>query len=388
MAVGGSTPREVADALLDECAEIFNAADAEDRELDPDERSIVESHLKRAKVAQKRIQSQPINDEINLLFGRLDGGPVGTDLTMPGGSGVGWGAVAKGLSGKQSAKVEVPTESLLTKADAPMRRKDVTPSADIEQGTAVSLGTFMTLGADRRFLYQYLNSTPVGNELSVNDFRQVGSRTVTGDVERELTATTEKATLDLEVSFVNSPLKQVAVVIDNVPNALLDALGPLQVFLSAEAQFQLGLSIDVHCLTALENAPHTFNAEGTGLITRIRNAIGDHRTEGYNPTLLAVNPTDGAALDLTAFDAGYQFNVAAYGSSSPLFSQNVVEVPRVVDPLLIDPLAVGTLALGQTSVEVDRSAGFTKNLSIVRLEASVLMVVRNGAGVYEIANQS
>jgi hypothetical protein len=37
---------------------------------------------------------------------------------------------------------------------------------------------------------------------------------------------------------------------------------------------------------------------------------------------------------------------------------------------------------------VDRSAGFSRNASAVRLEASVLYVTRNGSAAYEIANQS
>ena len=121
------------------------------------------------------------------------------------------------------------------------------------------------------------------------------------------------------------------------------------------------------------------NQEGSTAVEQIRRAIGDHRAAGYNPTVLAVDPTTAADLDLfaTGADNAFAFPLGSYGASSPLFDLAVAENAGVTDPTLIDPLAVGTLCLGPTAIEVDRSHGLTKNTSIVRLEASVLMVVRN-----------
>jgi hypothetical protein len=62
----------------------------------------------------------------------------------------------------------------------------------------------------------------------------------------------------------------------------------------------------------------------------------------------------------------------------------VVETTAVSEPLLIDPATLGLLYTGQAKLEVDPFSGFTENLSTVRLEANVLMHIRNGDGAYEI----
>ena len=96
-------------------------------------------------------------------------------------------------------------------------------------------------------------------------------------------------------------------------------------------------------VAALEASDHPVGATGTGPIEQLRHAIADHREAGYNPSVAAVSPSTAAELDLTAFDSGYAVQHAAYGWSSPLWSMQVAEVPRVTDPLLVDTLAVGSL---------------------------------------------
>jgi hypothetical protein len=297
--------------------------------------------------------------------------------------GDGWAMVAEAIASKRQRHFEVPTTALLQKAAPGPRTKDLT-SNDLIEGVQRQLPSFSVLGQDARFLYPHLPSTPVSGELSVSDFRQTGSRTVNGDVERELTATGEKATLDLEVSFFSEPLKQVAIVVEAIPNALLEGVSSLRTFLQTECQFQLSKAIDAHVVDAITFSDHPFDAEGSGPLTRIRNAVAAHRQFGYNPTIAAVSPATAAELDLTLTGGGYEFNVQRYGSSSPLFSLGVVEIPGLVDPFLIDPLAIGTLALGTTKVDVDQSSGFTVNTSTLRAEASVLFVLRNPQAIYEI----
>jgi hypothetical protein len=222
--------------------------------------------------------------------------------------------------------------------------------------------------------------------LTVSDFRQTGSRTVHGSVERELTATSEKATLDLQLIHETANLKQVAIVIEEVPNALLEGLSALTAFLNSEARFQLDKAIDAHVIDAIETSDHPIDAVGEGTVARIRNAISDHRLLGYSPTIAAVPPEVATELDLLAFEAGgYVFDVHRLGSSSPLFGLQIVEVPGVEDSFLIDPVAHGVLCLGQAVVDVDQGGpGFTKNVSTIRVECSVLYVVRNPQAAYEV----
>ena len=195
---------------------------------------------------------------------------IGGDDISASGQPAGWAGVANAIANKKQYSVEVPTEGLVGKA-APARGKALTAN-DLDEGALVPVPGFMPLGADRRFLYPLLNRTVVTTELSASDFRQEGSRAIdgSGEVKRELTGTTEKAELDLEVSFINEPLKQVAVVIKDVPNALLDASGALQAFLSSEGQYQLDKAIDSHVLASIEGVEYLANQEGSTAVEQIR----------------------------------------------------------------------------------------------------------------------
>jgi hypothetical protein len=364
-----------------EAKQLLAQADLEGRDLTPDERGQFETALAKSRQAREAEGDGKAQAE---RIGRMIGG----DDISASGQPTGWAGVANAIANKKQYSVEVPTEGLVGKA-APARGKSLTAN-DLDEGAPFQIPGFMPLGADRRFLYPLLNRTVVTTELSASDFRQEGSRAIdgSGEVERELTGTTEKAELDLEVSFINEPLKQVAVVIKDVPNALVDASGALQAFLSSEGQYQLDRAIDSHVLASIEGVEFLANQEGSTQVEQIRRAIGDHRAAGYNPTVLAADPTTAADLDLfaTGADNAFSFPLGSYGASSPLFGLTVAENAGVTDMTLIDPLAVGTLCLGPTAIEVDRSQGFTKNTSIVRLEASVLMVVRNPEGIYVITS--
>ena len=51
-----------------------------------------------------------------------------------------------------------------------------------------------------------------------------GARTVTGTVQRNLDATTDKATLGLTLTLAVESLRQQAILIDGIPNAVLESL--------------------------------------------------------------------------------------------------------------------------------------------------------------------
>lgn len=222
-------------------------------------------------------------------------------------------------------------------------------------------------------------------ELNASDFRQTGSRSITNSVERELVGTGEKALLDVEVDYVTTPLKQVAALVEDIPNALLESSRGLRDFLNQELSFALNTAIDQHVIGAIEESDHPFDAVGETLIERVRFGIAAQRGSGYAPSVLAVDGNTAADLDLAVQGTGYVFPVQTANSSSPLFGQQVVEVSGIVDPLLIDPAALGVLVLGGTVVDIDATTGFSKNTSTIRAEARALFVVRNSAAVYELA---
>jgi hypothetical protein len=255
---------------------------------------------------------------------------------------------------------------------------------------SVTTGPVVPLGQDRRFIYSNLPAIDAGDATHVADHR-VTAAAVVGDVDRALTAVTQKAVLSPTVVAVNAALRQMAVVIDALPNALLAAVDGLRQVLDGQGRHTVQQALDQHAYDALvANAPNG-NA-GTGLVAQIRTAIGAMRAAGHDPDLLVLDPADAAALDLFEDTAGsLVFATRQTGASSPLFGLTVVESQAAAnaDPLLVDTQAVGALYLGRLQVDLDPFAGaggqnFHRNLTDVRFEVSALAHVRDATAAYRI----
>lgn len=210
-------------------------------------------------------------------------------------------------------------------------------------------------------------------------------RTVTGSVERDPVATTEKAKLDLGVELATDPVRQFAAVVDKVPAKLFEIESAFEAFLRSELLYQLERAIDAHTITRILAAAPLAGNVGTDLIARTRNAIATLREVGANPTVLAIGPPDAATLDLTrTTDGAYIFLTREAGAASPLWSLAVVEVAGLTSPIVIDPARLGVLYLAGGRVLADPFTGLTTNEVRVRVELDALMHVRDANGAYVI----
>jgi hypothetical protein len=241
-------------------------------------------------------------------------------------------------------------------------------------------------GFDRRWLFPNLWTENAGEDTSIQDFKQT-ARSLTGTVKRALDATTDKATLDTTLTLATEALSQFAVVIEGIPNQILESVRTFAAFLESEAQFQVEKAIDDHVFAQIVAATPPFGQTGTTLIEKVRNGIGSMRATGANPTLLVVNPTDAAALDLATDAGGFIFPTASAGSASPLWGMKLIERigAGTEAPYLIDPAMLGVLYLGRSRFEADPYTGFKKNLTNVRFELNGLMHIRNANGARRIA---
>ncbi|MCF6745705.1 hypothetical protein E9529_15775 [Blastococcus sp. KM273128] len=253
---------------------------------------------------------------------------------------------------------------------APMPPEDVSP-----------------LGRDRRFLWPFLDRRRVEPGITaISDFRQTGARTITGSVERDVTATTEKATVALAVQAVTTTLRQVAVLVDKVPNVVLEGEELWREFFDAEGRQVLDQALDTHAIGAILAATPPNGAIGTGLVAQVRNGVAAMRQAGANPTLLVVSGDDAASLDLTEDAGGYVFPVRDSGTASPLWGLRVVETSTILtEPLLIDPRRLGPLFLGALRVDADPFTGFANNTTDLRYEVAVLQHVRRFDGAFRVA---
>ena len=161
----------------------------------------------------------------------------------------------------------------------------------------IAPGNIAPLGRDQRWLWPLLPFEDAGTNTAVSDFVQT-ARSLTGTVERAIDATTTKANVDSTITASVEAIKQFAVTMNSIPNAVLDSVPQMSVLLNGEGQFQVSNAIDAHVLAQIVAATPAFGNTGTTTIDKVRNAIASMRALGANPNVLVLNPTDAAALDL------------------------------------------------------------------------------------------
>jgi hypothetical protein len=196
---------------------------------------------------------------------------------------------------------------------------------------------------DRRFDYPALRRAPVGSgDLAVGGFTV--SFTTTGlseldAIERAPTSTEPKAELDGSIGWESKDLKQFAVVLDDIPVAVLNAEDQLRGVLEGEMSYRIDLAVDAHVISQIEAAAPPSGSTGTGLIQQVRTAVAASRALRANPTTLLLNPSDAATLDLTTASASGEpiFATRASGSASPLWDLQIRESESITDPILLEP---------------------------------------------------
>lgn len=292
----------------------------------------------------------------------------------------GWKLAANELDLHKQLRVEVGAPSLL-------RPQAAVPLAPTQRDGSVPV---LTARESNRYLYPALAHVPFGSgpgDLAATDFTVSFSQAELTGVERDPVATTQKATLSPDVGLATVEARQHAVVLDDIPSKLFDSQDALRALLGVEMARQVDESIDRHVVSAIEAAAPPAGLTGANLVAQIRNAITEMSELGGRPTVLALTPSDAAALDLTQDGAGqYVFTLRLAGSGSPVWSLFVREVPGIAEPTLIDPDALGVLYLGDASVLVDPYTGLSTNQVRARVEIEATCHIRNVAqGAFVIA---
>ena len=350
--------------FLREAQTLVDRAQLEGRGLTDFERRSAEHALKR--VGEIRDNAKMVES-----IERMNG-----NFSAHGGGDFAQAVVSAGFNPKSNPSVIIPLRSALGKAPT------LPAVGDWNRADPV----VVPMGRDQRFLNAALIQESVDGETAVQDFKQT-ARTVTGSVQRALDATTTKASLDVTLTLVTETLVQQAIIIPDVPNAVLESIAPLRNFLNAEGTFQINKSLDAHAMSQIVAAAPPFGQTGTELISKLRNGIASMRAEGANPGVAVLNPSDAASLDLQADAGGFIFPTRDTGSASPLWGLRVVERigAGTEAPYLLDPEMLGRFYMGTLRFEVDPYTGFSKNLSTLRLEIKSLFHVRNAKGARRVA---
>ena len=89
-----------------------------------------------------------------------------------------------------------------------------------------------------------------------------------------------------------------AILIDAIPAEMLLDISALRNFLNGEMTHQINVALDAHVVEQIVAASPPATSTGDLFVESVRYAVGDMRAVGANPTLLALDPVDAAALDL------------------------------------------------------------------------------------------
>lgn len=343
-----------------------------------------------ARVAVERAQSkldkcrEAEHGILAMLGGGNSGGRSGNGPISGESSGDGYAHIARSIdleSGR--SRVDLPLGELLN--SGPMASLTVSPSSGIKNPSIFEQGV-EAMGRDFRHLAAYFNGEQVDPSiLGVADWKQSG-RSVSGTVERDQMAVTSKAKLSVTVTAEQTALKTLAIVLDKIPVKLIESQEGFTSFLQAELAYQLALALDAHCVAQILAATPPHGLEGATLIEQSRHAVAEMRGVGARPTVLALTPTEAAALDVQKTELAYIFATRDTGSASPLWNNAIAEVPTgLSSPLMIDPLLLAYLYLGVARFQVDPYTGLDTNEVRVRLEADCLLHVRQPLGAFRIA---
>ncbi len=318
----------------------------------------------------------------------LSNGRGGRDQNGPrsGEHGDGWAHLARELDLREGRnRVDVPLGDLLH--SPAMVGIAVSPSSGLT--APATYGPFIEKAQDTRHVWEAFPEQQLElGVLAISDYRQTGSRTVTGSIERDPASTAAKATLALSVTLETPPLKQLALLVEDVPVKLLEIEG-FDAFLRNELAYQLSRSLDAHVLAQITAASPPTGSTGATLIEQARNGVSAMRALGGVPRVLALSPEAAAALDVQKTGAEgleqYVFGAKATGSAAPLWGNAVVEVPGLEHPTLLDPQMLAMLFVGAATLLVDPYSGADTNTVRLRLEVEALLHVRDIAGAYVIS---
>lgn len=296
----------------------------------------------------------------------------------------------RGIPGRFAESILAAGFDLRNKPSVEVALRSVWPDSDVWNSRAPE--TVLPLSLDTRHLYPHLPSVDAQDYTAIEDFRQT-RREVTGEIERGITATTEKARLDTEIEHVQESLRQLALVMEGIPNAVLER-GIFADFAESELRKQIEQALDNHVLAQIDAADVlelSIPAE-THPVEKVRRAVALMRAQGANPRLLVLNPDDAVTYDLLkqpgTNDYMFAGRGATPGAASPLWGLQIVEhrVPGR-PPMLIDPQLLGVLYRGTLRLAADPYTGFTRNTTNLRVEMTALMHIRASWGACKIVDE-
>ena len=382
-------------AKAEELLAVTRKASAEHRELTEDEaerREELRDEITALKAKAEGLRSQlEVDEEIAYLERSVGRGPAygnggrGGHAGRAGGDG--WADLAGGIdleAGRREARVAL--DDLMLRPRATLKPSPG-PAFD-PLGFETLRADVAPFGEDTRYLYPWLATQPLPEGvLNVSEWRQIGTEPVIGDPVRDPTATTAKAELEATVEYTPEAVKQLAVTVGGVPNAILAAEPSMLAFLRVRMARLLNDALDQHTIAQILAAGPPTGGAGANLIAQLRDGKSTRwRTVRTRPWPRFPDRCRGAR-PRRKVDGGRLFISARRGRRFVAAIRNArVRGCRRDVPILIDPAMLGVLYVGSAKLDVDSSGDeFKANLSTVRLEFLALYHVRQPTGALSMA---
>lgn len=346
---------------------IVARAKADGESLSPAQRDLVEAHM-----AKARVKAEESKDARETAVTRAKVNKyLGKALTGDG-NGVGFKAVAQRLANGET-RFTVPMAGLLGKG-VTGDGEDITV---FEAGGTRMEGGIRPMPMDERWIYPLFPQRDAGNALVVQEFVQTAREALEsgdesglfGDIERDPVSTDPKAELNVEVDLAPSDVRQVAILVRDVPNALLEDIDSLAGFLAEEMRRQLQAAIDAHVVAAITDAGlSTSSGSADSVAAELRYAKSELAAAGLGADLAILRPESAAAIDV--------MKEADLPARFP-YDLTLAESAALEDDIIVDRSALGVLYLGGIQFATDPYTGFGRNTTSLRAEGKVLFVVRN-----------
>jgi len=352
---------------VDDARSIVRKAEDQGRPLTQSERDVVELHIRSAAEFKEVLRDQS-NADVDNALRTLSGGGGGSDLYR-----------AAKVLGWPEKKVAVAAEHAF---------KTITfdtgdfAEMDMPRFSAAALGY-----DHRKRLFDVFPATAVpASTTSVQVFRQ-SSRTLAssdyGWVHRALDSAGNKIETTSAVELVQAAMEMVASVETGLPNIYLLQDGVRDV-INTDLRLSYERGLEDMAIDALYAAGASTGSAGSDLMSSVVYAASDMAANGYNPSVVVINPLD--------------FNVY-------LLLKGQAEVPARQDPLagftfvvnstlatregfVLDPQAAGRLYVsGVTLATFEENAGRT-NTSTIRLEGTALLNIQRSGAIIKLADTS
>ncbi len=241
------------------------------------------------------------------------------------------------------------------------------------------------LGYDQRWLFPVLPTVAVDAATTAVQFLRQSSRSLAAGtaVVRPLDATTTKPETSSTAELVSQPLSQVATVSTGIPR--IHAAQPMfQQIIEQDLRYALNDGLDQLVRTGVDTAGTAAAVTGD-ILEKVRKAKTVVQANGYNPTVLAIDPAGAQGLDLLRSSGSEAFYLWGPGQGAPGGPFGLqLRIWKSAGTAILDAAAFGELYVSPVELRSFEADAGVSNKQNVRIETNATFAVQRGSAALRI----